>query len=75
MVKTNKKGKPVLVYIDELTLAAVYQLIWRKSKPNVIVLESMSGIRQKYFRWILSLKGIDVTEAVFFSGHLKTDQG
>lgn len=62
------------VYLDELTLSATYRLLRIRDLTNVTVLEAIKP-GQKLWRWLLRKKGVDVVEATFFAGHLKTDEG
>jgi len=64
-----------LVYIDELSLMGTYQLLRLKGLRKLIVLELGSGISEKLCIWILKCKGIFVTEATFFCGHLRCENG
>ncbi len=63
-----------MVYLDELTLSALYRLIRIRNLTNIIVLEALKP-RQRLWRWLLAKKGVNVVEASFFAGHLKTYEG
>ena len=61
-------------YLDELSLAATWRLLRVNKLRNVTVLEPITA-RQGLWRRLLYVKGIQVDEAIFFAGDLRTDQG
>lgn len=63
-----------IIYLDELTLSAFWTLLRMRSLTKVIVLEKIRA-RQKFWCWLLTKKGVHVTEAAFFAGHLRTGDG
>jgi hypothetical protein len=63
--------QPGSVYLDELTISAVWTVIRNPRVKKVTVLEEIRP-KQRLGRWILEKKGIDVREADFFAGHLQT---
>lgn len=62
------------VYLDQLTLHAVWKLLWIDGLTQVTVLEAIKP-RQRFGYWLLKRKGVHVVEAEFFIGHLKTAEG
>lgn len=63
-----------LVYLDKLTLAAAWRLLWIGGLMKVTVLDAINR-RQRVGRWLLNSLGVQVVEAAFFAGHLKTADG
>ncbi len=62
------------VFLDELTWHSVIKLFLIPKVSNITVLGVIAS-KQKFFKWILKRRGISVTEAQFFAGHLKTADG
>ena len=62
------------VYLDQLTLHAVWRLLWISGLTHVTVLDTIKP-RQRFGCWLLNRKGVQVAEAEFFMGHLKTQNG
>ena len=62
------------VYLDELTISAAYRLLRIRGLTKVTVLEAIKPW-QKLLQWLFRKKGVDVVEASFFAGHLKTKEG
>ena len=58
------------IFLDELNAPAFVQLIWFSRPKKIIVLDKIK-IRQRIFAWILSMRGLLITEADFFAGDLK----
>jgi len=61
-------------YLDELTLAATWGLLRHRGLKRVSVLEGLKR-RQRLWRWVFGRNGVCVSEASFFAGHLKTEEG
>ena len=61
------------VYLDRLTLLATYTLLRNRGLTNIIVLEAIKP-GQRLYRGLLEKIGINVAEATFFAGHLKTEK-
>ncbi len=64
----------VSVYLDELTLPAFWRLLRIRGLANATVFEAIKP-GQKLWRRLLKRKGVNVVEAIFFAGHLKTQEG
>jgi hypothetical protein len=62
------------VYLDELTLPAFWRLFRIRGAMSVTVLEAIKP-GQRLWCGLLKGKGINVVEATFFAGHLKTGDG
>lgn len=62
------------VYLDQLTLHAVWRLLWVSGLTQITVLETIKP-RQRFGYWLLRRKGVHVVEAEFFIGHLETAEG
>ncbi len=62
------------IYLDEVTPHATYSLLRAGNVTNVTVLEAITS-RQEALRWLLGKRGIEVAEASFFAGHLRTPEG
>lgn len=62
------------VYLDQLTLHAVWKLLWIDGLTQVTVLEAIKP-RQRFGYWLLRKKGVHIVEAEFFIGHLETAEG
>lgn len=62
-----------IAYVDKLTAASVRRLLAAEIS-HVIVLEKLNNPQQKYAAK-LKKHGVEVDEAVFFAGHLKTPDG
>ena len=58
------------IFLDELNAPAFVQLIWFSRPKKIIVLDKIK-IRQRIFAWILSMRGLLITEGDFFAGDLK----
>ena len=70
--KAQSDLKPV--FIDELTLSAVCQLLRGCESSKIIVLEGIKPL-QRFGKWILQIKGYDIEETYFFTGYLRTAEG
>jgi len=57
------------IYLDELSLAAAWRLLWMKDLKRIIVLDTIKT-RQKVWRLLLLFKRINISEAFLFAGHL-----
>ncbi len=62
------------VFLDKLTIASFWYIFWQKSNENIVVLDSISP-RYKILVWLLLRKGVEVNQADFFAGHLRTKNG
>lgn len=62
------------VYLDQLTLQAVWKLLWLSGLTHVTVLDAIKPW-QRFGCWLLRRKGIQIAEAEFFMGHLKAPNG
>ena len=67
-------GDPESVYLDELTFYATWRLLQVKGLTRIVVLGAIKPA-QRGWCWLLKRKGIQVAEAEFFAGHLKTEAG
>ena len=74
MGRNNNMSEAWSVYLDELTLSATYRLLRIRDLTSVTVLGAIKP-GQRLWRWLLREKGVDVVEASFFAGHLKTNEG
>ena len=72
----NNSGMPAArsVYLDELTLPAIWKLLRTGGLKAVTVLEPIRP-SQRLWLWASKLKSVSVSEANFFAGHLKTELG
>lgn len=61
-------------FLDELTFSATWRLIRLRELKKVTVLDAIRP-SQRLLRWLLSRRGIEVAEAEFFAGHLRTAEG
>jgi hypothetical protein len=62
------------VFLDELSLSAAWRLIWNRGPVRITVLEAIEPSR-RFLVWVLRAKGLDVVEAEFFAGRLRTADG
>jgi hypothetical protein len=74
MDSSNKGEESVFSLHSRIISGCSISFTSTEKKTKVFLLESMSGSRQNFYKWILSLKGIEVTEAVFFFGDFKIYQ-
>jgi hypothetical protein len=63
-----------VIYLDKLSLASAWRLFWIKKLKNIIVLDKIKT-QQKIWSWILLVKGVNISEADFFAGSLKSADG
>lgn len=63
-----------MIFLDELSLSAVWRLIWSRDSVRITVLEVIEP-RNTLLAWALRAMGIDVVEADFFAGRLRTADG
>lgn len=70
IVSSAKKLDGYEIFLDELNAPAFIQLILLSKPKRIIVLDKIK-ISQRIFAWILSMKGLMITEADFFAGDLK----
>jgi hypothetical protein len=68
----NFKNK--MYFVDRLTIASAWTLFWQKDVSNIFSLDPI-GARFRFLLWVLSKRGIAVTEAEFFAGHLQAPDG
>jgi hypothetical protein len=61
-----------LIYLDELSWHSVFGLLFAPDIRRTIVLNEIH-YRHRFWKWLLNKKGIQIVEAGFFAGHLKTD--
>ena len=74
-MENNKESSVVdTVYLDDLTFSAFIKLFRSKGLRRITVLEKIRP-RQILWCWLLQKKGVNIVEANFFVGHLKTDKG
>ena len=71
---SRKVANPRLIFLDELSLSAVWRLIWNRDLAEITVLEAIKPSRRFLVR-ALRAKGIDIVEASFFTGCLRTPEG
>jgi hypothetical protein len=69
---TQSALKPI--FLDELSLSAVWRLLRDCQPTKVRVLEAIRPL-QRLGYWLLQIKGYDIEEADFFTGHLRTAEG
>jgi hypothetical protein len=62
------------IFLDELSLSAAWRLIWNRDLAEVTVLEAMKPSRRFLVR-ALRAKRINVVQAEFFTGYLRTSDG
>jgi len=62
------------VYLDELTLPAVWGLLRVRSIKQINVLGDIKA-GQRLWCWLIGKNGVYVSEAKFVAGHLKSEEG
>lgn len=63
-----------VVYVDELSVAAVWKLLRVTGLQSITVLERVRA-KQKLLLWMLRARRVNVMEATFFAGRLRTKDG
>lgn len=62
------------VFLDELAFSAAWRLLRENGLERVTVLDAIKP-GQRIIRWLLKSRSIEVVEAKFFAGHLRTAEG
>jgi hypothetical protein len=73
-METRLFAETEIVYVDKLVLSVLLRLLQYERLTKVYCLEAIKK-RNKFFQCVLQLKGVHIEEAIFFAGHLKTQDG
>jgi len=73
-MRTRKPSTGDSVYLDAISVSSVLSIIFSHRIASVTVLEEIPPTHN-ILRWVLQLRGIEVNEIEFFTGHLRTESG
>jgi hypothetical protein len=73
-VSMESKNKTDIVYVDRLGFLVFIQILKHRGLKKIYCLDGISW-RNKFFQRMLKFGSIDVVDANFFIGHLKTQNG
>ena len=74
MDNRNTNAYSGTVYLDEITLTSSWRLLFVRGINTLIVLEKISKI-QRFWVLLFQMRRVQVKEAIFFAGDLKTKDG
>lgn len=69
-VSANERSE----FVDELSCSVAWRLFSYRGSKKIVVLDTIKPSR-RFLIWILRCKGIEIVEANFFAGHLRTAGG
>lgn len=70
----DMSGEKRGIYIEKISLPAIIAVLFTRRIRVIIILDEMKG-KQLLWRYLLRTIGLQVEEASFFVGHLRTDSG
>jgi hypothetical protein len=74
MAHSNPDRNFVQVFVDQLSIAVTWRLLWNPEFVGITVLDPIPSSRRP-LRWLLAIRGVEVLQANFFAGDLKSRSG